>query len=536
MQVLGSRRGGVITLALAAVAFVAAAAFAVVQLVQRPGVERPGPAPGSAVRNPRPTVSFSVGGGERLSGLRVLLDGRDVTARVRGDGDRLVLAPARRLAEGSHDVQVRFRSDNVFSRSVDRRWSFDVDTVAPALAVTEPAGGATGARRAVRFAGRTEPGATVAVAFAGGDAEATAGANGRWSTIARLPDGVVAATVTATDRAGNSTRRRRRVIVDTIPPQLALSAPATGERLTGTDTSLVYGSLTSDDPRALTFTASVNGRAVTTAKGTDAPAAAGAGSGYTQAAGGGTPPLQIDGRRFAIAVGTLPQGRNLITVTARDRVGNLARRTRVVVVDTTEVFGPYDVRPGARGADVVDLQRRLREARVYPKRARLTGVVDATTAKSILRYQKRYKLPKTGVADARTRSSMVGRLVVNIGQRKLRLIRHGKVWTTYSIAVGQPAHPTPTGEYEINDKQVDPAWHPPDSPWAAELSTIPPGPGNPLGTRWIGTTAPAIGIHGTYADYSIGTAASHGCMRMHIPDVEQLYDQVTLGMKISIRP
>ena len=130
---------------------------------------------------------------------------------------------------------------------------------------------------------------------------------------------------------------------------------------------------------------------------------------------------------------------------------------------------------------------------------------------------------------------MVGRLVASIGQRKVRLIRNGKVWKTYPIAVGQPAYPTPTGEYEINDKQVDPTWYPPDSPWAAELSSIPAGPGNPLGTRWIGTTAPAIGLHGTYADYSVGTAASHGCMRMHIPDVEELYDQVTIGMKISIR-
>ena len=133
------------------------------------------------------------------------------------------------------------------------------------------------------------------------------------------------------------------------------------------------------------------------------------------------------------------------------------------------------------------------------------------------------------------RTAMVGRLVASLSQRKVRLIRNGKVVMTYPIAIGQPAYPTPTGEYEINDKQVDPAWYPPDSPWAAELSTIPPGPGNPLGTRWIGTTAPAIGLHGTYADYSVGTAASHGCMRMHIPDVEELYDQVTIGMKISIR-
>jgi lipoprotein-anchoring transpeptidase ErfK/SrfK len=246
-------------------------------------------------------------------------------------------------------------------------------------------------------------------------------------------------------------------------------------------------------------------------------------------------PLQVDGRRFAMAVGTLPQGRNTIVVKATDRAGNVTKATRVVVVDSTDEFGVADLGRGARGADVRSLQGRLREAKVYPKRAKLTGIVDATTLKSIARYQKRYDLPRTGVVDERTRQAMIGRIIVNLTQRKLRLVRNGRVWKTYRIAIGQPAYPTPTGDYEINDKQVDPTWYPPDSPWAAELSTIPPGPGNPLGTRWIGTTAPAIGIHGTYADSSIGTAASHGCMRMHIPDVEELYDQVALGMKVSIR-
>ena len=106
---------------------------------------------------------------------------------------------------------------------------------------------------------------------------------------------------------------------------------------------------------------------------------------------------------------------------------------------------------------------------------------------------------------------------------------------TFPIAIGHPAYPTPTGQYEINDKQVDPAWYPPASPWAAEPSTIPPGRGTRSGPAGSARPPPAIGIHGTYADYSIGTAASHGCMRMHIPDVEKLYDQVTVGMPITIK-
>lgn len=536
MQVLGSRRGGVITLAVAAVALLVAVAFAVWQLVERPSVTAPVPAPGSAVSSTHPTIAFGVPSGARLGDLRVLVDGKDATANVRGSGGRLTVTPPGRLRDGAHSVDVRFHSGNVFARTVARRWDFDVDTSAPTLAVASPQTGGLVARRAVKFAGKAEAGAHVTVAYTGGSTETTAAADGSWQTVARLPEGRVATTITGADRAGNTSTRRRAVTVDTTAPDLAITAPAAGAKLTETDQPLVYGSVGSDSPRALTFSASVNGRPVATAKGSDATSPAELEASYGQAAAGATSTLEVDGRRFALAVGTLAQGRNRITVAVRDRAGNLARKTTVVSVNSTEEFGAADLAAGAKGADVVSLQQRLREAKVYPKKAKLTGVLDATTAKSVSRYQKRYHLPMTGVVDSRTRTAMVGRIIVNLGQRKLRLVRNGKVWKTYSIAVGQPVYPTPTGEYEVNDKQVDPAWYPPSSPWAAELATIPPGPGNPLGTRWIGTTAPGIGIHGTYADSSIGYAASHGCMRMHIPDVEELYDQVTIGMKVSIRP
>ncbi len=75
---------------------------------------------------------------------------------------------------------------------------------------------------------------------------------------------------------------------------------------------------------------------------------------------------------------------------------------------------------------------------------------------------------------------------------------------------------------------------PPNSSWAKGLGPIPPGPGNPLGTRWMGTSAPFVGIHGTPADSTIGTRASHGCIRMHIHDAEALYDQVVVGMPVHI--
>lgn len=134
-------------------------------------------------------------------------------------------------------------------------------------------------------------------------------------------------------------------------------------------------------------------------------------------------------------------------------------------------------------------------------------------------------------------------IVIDKSAFKLRLYRGttrpgGSVMKrirTYPIAVGQPAYPTPTGNYSVIDKQMNPTWFPPDSPWAAGLGPVPPGAGNPLGTRWIGTSAPGIGMHGTPNSSSIGSMASHGCIRMYISDVENLYPRVEIGTPVFIR-
>ena len=204
-----------------------------------------------------------------------------------------------------------------------------------------------------------------------------------------------------------------------------------------------------------------------------------------------------------------------------------------MTVDSTNQLGQKTLVRGARGADVTQLQERLKEAGVYRK-DKPSGLFDVATARAVSLYQRRHDLGADGVVGPRTLSSLVGRIVINVGQYKLRLIRDGKVVLTFPVAVGQTAYPTPLGKWRIVMMEKNPTWLPPDSPWAKGLGPIPPGPGNPLGTRWIGTSAPAVGIHGTPADYTIGTRASHGCVRMHIPDVERLYDQVTVGMEVDI--
>lgn len=535
MKALGSRRGGLVTLVLVAAALVAAATFLIFQFVERPAMAELTPAPDSAVNSASPSIAFAVDGNPRLADLTVTVDGKDVTGDARAADGRITVTP-KGLDDGPHVVDVSFSSSNLFARSVDRRWEFQVDTKAPPLTVSEPAVGSTSARKSVRFTGKSEPQGTVTIAVEARETTVTAGPKGGWTTLVRLPEGKHQATITATDRAGNTTVRTRTTRVDTTAPTMKVSAPAKGEALTATDEPLVYGTVPTDNPRTLTFSAAVNGDVVVTAKGSSALDAAAVETGYTEAGAGDDAPLQIDGHKFALAVGALPQGRNRVTVVTADAAGNTARVTRIVNVDTTEQFGAYEMVAGASGADVTQLQERLLEAGVYPKKAGTTAKFDKKTVAAVKRYQKKHDLSVTGRVDSRTRKAMVGRIIVTLHDRSLRLVRDGKVVKKYGIAIGQAAHPTPTGDYEVIDMQVDPAWFPPDSPWAAGLGVVPPGPGNPLGTRWIGTSAPAIGIHGTYADSSIGTAASHGCMRMHIPDVEELYEQVSMGMPVSIRP
>jgi lipoprotein-anchoring transpeptidase ErfK/SrfK len=117
----------------------------------------------------------------------------------------------------------------------------------------------------------------------------------------------------------------------------------------------------------------------------------------------------------------------------------------------------------------------------------------------------------------------------------LRLWEHLKLTKTYTVAVGMEGLETPEGLYAIQEKEENPTWHVPESSWAGSLAgqDIPPGPANPIKARWMGIFEGA-GIHGTEETYSLGSAASHGCVRMAIPDVEELYDRVEVGTPIYI--
>jgi lipoprotein-anchoring transpeptidase ErfK/SrfK len=126
-------------------------------------------------------------------------------------------------------------------------------------------------------------------------------------------------------------------------------------------------------------------------------------------------------------------------------------------------------------------------------------------------------------------------IVVDRSSFTLSLYNDLKLTKEYTVAIGAAGFDTPTGEYTIQNKQVDPVWNVPDSDWAGSLAgqTIPPGPDNPLKARWMGIYDGA-GIHGTSDTASLGSAASHGCVRMAVEDVIDLYDRVDVGTPIYI--
>ncbi len=143
--------------------------------------------------------------------------------------------------------------------------------------------------------------------------------------------------------------------------------------------------------------------------------------------------------------------------------------------------------------------------------------------------------PVKTLKPASARSQPV--IVIHRGINRLFLYSGTRLVRVFPVATGQPAWPTPLGHFEIVVKQKNPWWFPPtQDSWAAGAKPVPPGPGNPLGTRWMGLSAPGVGIHGTSEPWSIGHSESHGCIRMQIPSAEWLFNRVRIGTPVFIIP
>jgi lipoprotein-anchoring transpeptidase ErfK/SrfK len=171
-----------------------------------------------------------------------------------------------------------------------------------------------------------------------------------------------------------------------------------------------------------------------------------------------------------------------------------------------------------------------RSGRALRRRWAYGGIVDALAAnrRSAVRLSMRALPPHV------TRAGYGPVIVIRRGSNALYLYNGMRFWRSFGVATGQSQYPTPLGRWTIVVKWRNPWWYPPHSPWARGSHPIPPGPGNPLGTRWMGLSASGVGIHGTPDDASIGYSASHGCIRMHISDAEWLFNHVRIGTTVFI--
>jgi lipoprotein-anchoring transpeptidase ErfK/SrfK len=180
----------------------------------------------------------------------------------------------------------------------------------------------------------------------------------------------------------------------------------------------------------------------------------------------------------------------------------------------------------------------LKESRTGRELSRWTAGVVLTKA---LEAHERdpVELPARIVKPTVTAADIGPAIVIKRSSNRLIFYRPGgakgmRMVRKFGVATGQASFPTPLGSFEIVRMQRNPWWLPPDSDWAEGAEPIPPGPGNPLGTRWMGLSTPAVGIHGTPDAASIGYSASHGCIRMLVPEAEWLFERVEEGTPVYI--
>jgi lipoprotein-anchoring transpeptidase ErfK/SrfK len=451
------------------------------------------PGPNGWTNRADPDIVLHVDNASSLASYSVHIDNRSVTDSVEHRGDGLVVAGVH-LADGRHRITVDATAGGIFGGAMHRSWTINVDTRPPGLRL---AGIPHGWLRSgtLRLRGVTEAGSRVELRAGATTVHARAAADGRFDFTANLPDGVLPISVTSRDRAGNVATAAATLRVDATAPQIELHAPATARH---------------SRPRLDASVTDANGVAALRAT--------------------------LDGTTFRLGGRPrlpLAEGVHWLKLSARDAAGNESRRTARILVDSTERLGGVTLIRGARGADVAALERALRRQGFYT--GALTRIYGSRAEAAVREFQRARSMPVDGVATSDMVGAMSTRIVIDQSQHTLTLYREGRKPLRFGVAVGQPAYPTPLGTFSIITKVVDPTWTPPDSPWAQGALPIPPGPDNPLGTRWMGISAPSVGIHGTNDPASIGYSVSHGCIRMQIADVERLFDMVYIGTSVVIQ-
>ena len=190
----------------------------------------------------------------------------------------------------------------------------------------------------------------------------------------------------------------------------------------------------------------------------------------------------------------------------------------------------------------VDAAFELRDGEVVKQHARTGRTLDqAAATKALVKVlgqpnRNEVKLRLQPVAPKMTDAGLGKSIEIDKSVNRLWLYDGLKVVKSYRVATAKSGFVTPSGTWQVAYKAVNPAWHnPAPTTWGKDMPlVIPPGPGNPLGTRAMALNAPGILIHGSYATGSIGSYASHGCIRMAIWDAEDIFPRVPVGTRVLI--
>ena len=251
--------------------------------------------------------------------------------------------------------------------------------------------------------------------------------------------------------------------------------------------------------------------------------------------------LRVGKWRFSVPPGKLGAVAYALKAVERAKAAPAGTAVRLPVAVNRGKVRTYVARVARRlDRAPVDSKLSLRRLRPWLSQSRPGAALKRKQAVRLIvgalaaNRRKPLRLRRAAIAPRVTRKNFGPVVVIRRSSNRLFLYRGMRWWRGFAVATGQRVYPTPLGRFQVVVKWRNPWWYPPDSDWAAGQKPIPPGPSNPLGTRWMGLSAPGVGIHGTPNDGSIGYSVSHGCIRMHIQDAEWLFVRVRIATPVYI--
>lgn len=516
-----------------ALLLVAGSVFLVQQRVTAASLGEVFPADGAVLASGEVVLSASVSRLEQSgAAVEVLINGAPCPSEeLLFEGDRVAVATT--LADGPYTAEVVLTSDNFFAREKVQSWSFRVDTTPPMVELVTPLDLTTlDEPRTPVYAWWDEPGtATLTV---NGVALPLQEEQASFTTVLDVEQGSQHIVLEVTDTVGNVYRREWQSFADFERPVIhALDWP---EGVVEENELELHLEVADNFPEGLEVEVRVDAAEVLVARveafDTESPGGAAETGENVRASSAVTADSGHPSYKYLVSLGELAEGDHVVHVSVRDRGGHTAEHSHTFKVDSTDKFGYVNMVAGAQGKDVAELQRLLQARGFYS--GERTAKLDVETQKALVAFRESKGLEPLPMLDSTAVRAMVKAIVIDRSECKLYLYDENGLVKTYGVAVGTRSWPTPVGRFRIIAMWKHPSWTPPNSSWAVGLKPVPPGPGNPLGTRWMGIDSPSVGIHGTPQPWTIGSWASHGCIRMKISDAEDLYDRVYIGTPVQI--